>query len=148
MIGENIRSRRKACGFTQEQVAEHLGVSRQTVTKWETGESTPDLAHGAALAKVLEVSLDDLVTYDAQGTGLPMPPRGKHLFGTVTVGERGQIVVPKQARDMFGIAPGDVLLVLGDEGQGIAMLKADEFMDRVSSLRDRAARERAKKGEC
>lgn len=64
-----------------------------------------------------------------------MPPRGKHLFGTVTVGERGQIVIPKQARELFGIEAGDALLVLGDEEQGLAILKADEFMDRASTLR-------------
>ncbi|MEF9877082.1 MAG: helix-turn-helix domain-containing protein [Gordonibacter sp.] len=136
MIHTNIQGRRKTCGLTQEQVAERLGVSRQTVTKWETGESMPDLANAAALADVLDVSLDALVSYDAQGTELPLPPRGKHLFGTVTVGERGQVVIPKQARDLFGIEAGDVLLVLGDEGQGLAMVKADEFMDHVSSLLD------------
>ena len=52
-----------------------------------------------------------------------------------TVGERWQIVIPKQARELFGIEAGDALLVLGDEEQGLAILKADEFMDRVSMLR-------------
>ena len=135
MIGANIQSRRKMIGLTQEQVAERLGVSRQTVATWEAGESTPDLANAAALVDVLDVSLDDLVSYDPQGTVLPMPPRGKHLFGTVTVGERGQIVIPKQARELFGIEPGDTMLVLGDEEQGLAVLKADDFMDRVALLR-------------
>lgn len=135
MIGANIQSRRKMLGLTQEQLAHTLGVSRQTVTKWETGESTPDLENAGALAEALDVSLDALVAYDAQGTTLPMPPRGKHLFGTVTVGERGQIVIPKLARDLFAINPGDALLVLGDEDQGLAILKADEFMDRVAYMR-------------
>lgn len=135
MIGANIQSRRKMLGLTQEQLAHALGVSRQTVTKWETEESTPDLENASALAEALDVSLDALVAYDAQGTSLPMPPRGKHLFGTVTVGERGQVVIPKQARDLFAIKPGDALLVLGDEDQGLAILKADEFMDRVAYMR-------------
>ena len=52
-------------------------------------------------------------------------PKGKHIFGTVKVGERGQIVIPKEARDLFDIKPGDTLLVLGDEEQGIAVVKAD-----------------------
>ncbi|MDU5083475.1 AbrB/MazE/SpoVT family DNA-binding domain-containing protein [uncultured Tissierella sp.] len=51
-------------------------------------------------------------------------PKGKHIFGTVKVGERGQIVIPKEARDLFDIKPGDILLVLGDEEQGIAITKA------------------------
>ncbi len=52
---------------------------------------------------------------------------GKHIFGTVKVGERGQIVIPKEARDIFQISPGDTLMVLGDEKRGIALVKADKF---------------------
>lgn len=52
-------------------------------------------------------------------------PKGKHIFGTVKVGERGQIVIPKEARELFEIKPGDTLLVLGDEERGIAISKAD-----------------------
>jgi AbrB family looped-hinge helix DNA binding protein len=51
--------------------------------------------------------------------------KGKHLFGTVKVGERGQIVIPKEAREMFKISSGDTLLVLGDEEKGIAIVKED-----------------------
>ena len=46
-------------------------------------------------------------------------PKGKHIFGTVKVGERGQIVIPKEARELFDINPGDTLLVLGDEEPGL-----------------------------
>lgn len=52
---------------------------------------------------------------------------GKHIFGTVKVGERGQIVIPKEAREIFAISPGDTLMVLGDEKRGIALVKADKF---------------------
>ena len=52
---------------------------------------------------------------------------GKHIFGTVKVGEKGQIVIPKEARDIFGIKPGDTLLVLGDESQGLAIVKNEVF---------------------
>ena len=47
-------------------------------------------------------------------------PKGKYAW-TATVGEKGQIVIPKQARDIFGINPGDTLLILGDEKRGIAI---------------------------
>ena len=53
------------------------------------------------------------------------PKEGKHIFGTVKVGKRGQIVIPKEAREIFEIKPGDKLLVLGDEAQGIAIVKAE-----------------------
>ena len=47
-------------------------------------------------------------------------PKGKYAW-TATVGEKGQIVIPKQARELFGIRPGDTLLLLGDEKRGIAI---------------------------
>ena len=48
-------------------------------------------------------------------------PEGKYAW-TATVGEKGQIVIPKQAREIFGIKPGDTLLILGDEQRGMAIL--------------------------
>lgn len=60
------------------------------------------------------------------------PPKGKHIFGTVRVGEKGQIVIPKDARKIFDIKPGDSLVVLGDEASGIAIMKSDAFMAQVS----------------
>ena len=48
-----------------------------------------------------------------------------HNFGTARVGERGQIVIPKEARTIFGIEPGDTLLILGDEKNGILVTKPD-----------------------
>ncbi len=52
-------------------------------------------------------------------------PKGKHLFGLVKIGEKGQILIPKEAREIFGLKPGDKLLLLGDEGQGLVLVKAD-----------------------
>lgn len=52
---------------------------------------------------------------------------GKCICGTVKVGERGQIVIPKKARDYFGIKPGDTLAVLGDSKKGITVFKADSL---------------------
>lgn len=56
----------------------------------------------------------------------PQAPEGK-FAATVKVGEKGQIVIPKGARDMFGIKPGDTLLLLADVSQGIAIVKNDLF---------------------
>lgn len=61
-------------------------------------------------------------------------PQGKHIFGTVRVGEKGQIVIPKKARDIFDIKPGDTLVVLGDEAQGIAIVKHDIVMKLANDL--------------
>ena len=59
----------------------------------------------------------------------------KHLFGVVTVGEKGQIVIPKKARDMFGITPGSTLLVMGDENKGgIAIVKTEIISELTDSV--------------
>ena len=69
--------------------------------------------------------------YEKKNKSLPLPPKGKHMFGTVTVGTRGQIVLPKKAREVFQIKAGDTIMVLGDEAQGIALVKADDMIDFV-----------------
>ena len=51
--------------------------------------------------------------------------KGYHIFGTAKVGERGQLVIPKEARTVFGIEPGDTLLILGDEKNGIIVTKPE-----------------------
>ena len=51
---------------------------------------------------------------------------GKYIFGVVKVGDKGQIVIPKDARKIYGIKPGDTLMMLGDD-KGIALLKTDIF---------------------
>ncbi|NPC92048.1 AbrB/MazE/SpoVT family DNA-binding domain-containing protein [Bacillus sp. WMMC1349] len=62
------------------------------------------------------------------------PPKGKHIFGTVKVGTKGQIVIPKEARDAFNIRPGDSLLMLGDEQQGIALVKEEIFFQFANDI--------------
>ena len=59
--------------------------------------------------------------------------KGKYIFGVVKVGERGQIVIPKEAREVYGIKPGDSLLVLGDS-TGMAMLKTEIFQDKIDEM--------------
>ncbi|MCI8610274.1 MAG: helix-turn-helix domain-containing protein [Firmicutes bacterium] len=125
MIGMNIRIFRKKTGMTQEQLAEALSVSRQTIAKWENDEVKPNIEDCMKMQEVFDVSLDDLVKDMSEEEADMISPRGKHIFGLVTVGERGQIVLPKKARDIFHIRPGEKLLVLGDENQGIAIVKGD-----------------------
>ena len=133
MISENLLTLRKRSGYSQEYVAEQVGVSRQAVAKWESGDTVPDLNNSMALSRLYDVSLDDLVNY-ASDAVLPLPPRGKHFFGAVTVGEKGQIVIPVKARKLFGIKAGDSLVVLGDEGRGLALLKQEELLDLITRM--------------
>lgn len=123
MIGMNIVSLRKRYGMTQEETAERLSVSRQTLAKWERGESEPDIRSCVRLADMFQVTLDDLITYTGETeTKLGVPPKGKYFFGSVTAGERGQIVIPQKARRIFKIEPGDQLLIFGDEEKGLAIV--------------------------
>lgn len=121
--------------MTQEDVAEKVGVTRQAVAKWESGETVPDIDKCRILAEVFGVSLDDLANYEPEeNLGLGMPPKGKHLFGMVTVGDKGQIVIPAKARKLFDINSGDRLVVLGDENQGIAIMKSEYFLALANAI--------------
>ncbi len=129
MFNENLVRLRKLNDMTQEELAEKVGISRQALAKWESGETLPDLEKSRALAEVFGVTLDDLANYKSEENfGLSVPPKGKHLFGVVTVGDKGQIVIPSSARKLFDIKAGDKLVALGDETQGIALLKAEGFL--------------------
>ncbi len=134
MLAENLLQLRRQKNYSQEEVAEALAVSRQAVAKWESGKTVPDLDNCIALAKLYGVTLDDLVHYDSASAGLPIPPKGKHLFGTVTIGEKGQIVIPKKARELFDLHPGDDLLVLGDEGQGLALMRSSVLLELIERM--------------
>ena len=121
MFKDNLIQLRKMKKMTQEGIAEKVGVTRQAVAKWEAGETVPDLEKCRLLAELFGVSLDDLANYEPEeNMGLSLPPKGKHLFGVVTVGEKGQIVIPAKARKVFDISAGDRLVILGDEEQGLA----------------------------
>ncbi|MBQ5311869.1 MAG: helix-turn-helix transcriptional regulator [Oscillospiraceae bacterium] len=137
MFKDNLISLRKMKKLSQEELAYKIGVSRQTMSKWETGESLPDIGNCIALADIFGVSLDDLVSYDKNSNmGLPIPPKGKHLFGIVKVGEKGQIVLPAKARKVFDISSGDRLVVLGDEITGIALIKEKNIMSMLNEIRN------------
>ena len=130
MFNDNLTHLRKMKKMTQEGVAEKLGVTRQAVAKWESGETLPDLEKCRLLAELFGVSLDDLANYKPEeNMGLSLPPKGKHLFGVVTVGEKGQIVIPAKARKVFDISAGDRLVILGDEEQGLAIIKSERFLE-------------------
>ena len=141
MFKDNLIQLRKMKRMTQEDIAEKIGVTRQSVAKWESGETIPDLDKCKMLAELFEVSLDDLANYEPEdGADLGLPPKGKHLFGMVTVGDKGQIVIPAKARKVFNISAGDQLVVLGDEAQGLAILKSEDFLSFVDMVRNSAKR--------
>lgn len=132
MLKDNLVMLRKLNGYSQEQVAERIGISRQAYAKWEQGLTVPDVEKASQLAKVYGIAIDNLM--DDQGEQgmsiLPPAPPGKNIWGTVTIGERGQIVIPKAARDRFGFKSGDRLIVASDE-VGIALLPIAFFEKKI-----------------
>ncbi len=63
-LGSSLSAARRKSGLSQEAVAEKLGVSRQTVSKWETDESLPDIRQSKRLALLYHLSLDELIDFD------------------------------------------------------------------------------------
>lgn len=65
----------------------------------------------------------------------------KRVFGTAKVGDRGQIVIPKEARELFRIKPGDTLLILGDEDTGLIVSRPEVLSDIANQLFDNMRKE-------
>ena len=63
-LGNSLFHARKKCGLSQEDVAEKLGVSRQTISKWETDETVPDIYQSKKMAVLYNMSLDELIDFD------------------------------------------------------------------------------------
>ncbi|WP_197276419.1 helix-turn-helix domain-containing protein [Bacillus sp. JCM 19034] len=126
---------RKKHHLSQEQVADRINVSRQSVAKWENDEASPGIYHCLSLANLYGISLDELVSsVDKEPLDIDTTTCGTHIFGHVKVGDRGQIVIPKEARDLFEIAAGDRLIVVGQEGKGLALTKYDKILPIIESF--------------
>ena len=104
-----------------------LGLTR-------AGETVPDIEKCDCLASFYGIKLDDLMHYAEKvgNTKLAPPPEGKFLWGTVKLGNRGQIVIPKEARDKYGLQEGSRIVVLGD-GEGIALIQAEKFESQLKN---------------
>ncbi|MCM3584632.1 helix-turn-helix domain-containing protein [Mesobacillus maritimus] len=136
MIGMNIRILRKRNKMSQEVLAEKIDVSRQTITKWENGEALPDIQKSKRMADLFQVSLDQFTGELSEEELMQIGPKGKQFFGVVKVGERGQIVIPKEARELYQIQAGDKLVVLGEDvTKGIAILKSESFLEFAEMIR-------------
>lgn len=141
MLKENLVMLRNIHGFSQEEIAERINISRQAYAKWESGATVPDIEKCGMLAAVYGVTIDSLVkTETAEGIGsIPPAPKGKNIWGSVTINDRGQIVIPKGARDKFTLTGGTRLIVLSDE-EGIALLPAEEFENKMKMAMEYASR--------
>ena len=140
MLKDNLAMLRNMHGFSQEELAEKINISRQAYAKWERGDTIPDVEKCSRLAEIFGVSIDSLVkTERVEGLGvLPPAPKGKNIWGSVTINDRGQIVIPKAARDQFALTGGQRLIVLSDE-DGIALIPAEKFEARMKAVLEYAS---------
>lgn len=123
MLADNLVMLRNLKGLTQEQVAEVIGISRQSYAKWEQGETIPDIEKCDKLAKFYGISIDALIH---QNNAV-----GQTRIAPAPIGSKGQIVIPKAARDTFNLKEGDSLVVLGDDAEGIALIKSVDFENKI-----------------
>lgn len=133
MLKENLIMLRNIHGFSQETLAEKIGISRQAYAKWESGATIPDIEKCKRLADVYGITIDSLLkseTIDGK-TAIPPAPKGKNIWGSITINERGQLVIPKAVRDIFGLTGGQRLIVLSDDQEGIALVPAKVFEAKV-----------------
>ena len=141
MLKENLIILRNIHGFSQEEIAEKIGISRQAYAKWENGATVPDIEKCMRLAEVYGVTIDSLVkttTLDGKEV-LPPPPTGRNIYGSVTKNERGLIVIPKEVREKFGLTGGQRLIVLTDDKEGIALVPAEKFEKKMRQAMEYAS---------
>ena len=140
MLQENLIVLRNMFGMSQEKIAEKIGISRQAYAKWESGATVPDIEKCKCLADFYNVTIDSLLkTERVDKIGMiPPAPKGRNIWGSVTINERGQIVIPKAAREKFGWTGGQRMIVLSDD-EGIALIPAETFEEKMKTVMEYAS---------
>jgi AbrB family looped-hinge helix DNA binding protein len=141
MLKDNLIMLRNINGLSQEDIAGEINISRQAYAKWESGATVPDIEKCKRLADYYGVSVDSLMkteTIDGKGM-LPPAPIGRNIWGSVTINERGKLVIPKAVRERFGFTGGQRLIVLSDDNEGIALIPAENFENRVKQAMEYAS---------
>jgi AbrB family looped-hinge helix DNA binding protein len=140
MLKDNLIMLRNMYGMSQEEISGKIGISRQAYAKWESGSTVPDIEKCKRLADFYDVTIDSLLkteTDDKIGI-IPPAPKGKNIWGSVTINERGQMVIPKAAREKFGWGGGQRLIVLSDN-EGIALIPAETFEAKMKTVMEYAS---------
>ena len=144
MLGEKIRNYRSWGGYRIETLAKMLGITRQTLTKWEQGITIPDVISMKKISDILGVPMEkfiegiDETELEIAGKSKPekalekkrsekpsFGPEERYFFGVVTVKSDGKVEIPQRAMKKLGIEPGEKLLMLGDLERGIELIYED-----------------------
>lgn len=140
MLKDNLVTLRNLHEYSQEQIAEKINISRQAYAKWENGSTVPDILKCSMLASIYGITIDSLLNSQSNDTvdRSILEPKGKNIWGSVTVNSRGQIVIPKNARLQFDLKEGSRMIVLSDES-GIALIPAEMFEENMKKLLELAS---------
>lgn len=140
MLKDNLLLLRNIFGCSQEEVAGKVGVSRQAYAKWELGETIPNIEKCQLLADLYDVTIDNLINTidETKSEKSFLVPKGKNIWGSVIINDRGQIVIPKGARDKFDLVEGKRLIVLSDE-EGIALIPSEKFEKHIEEITELAS---------
>ena len=141
VLKENLIILRNIHGYSQEEIAEKIGISRQAYAKWENGITIPDIEKCKRLSDLYGVTIDSLIketTVDSENV-IPPPPTGKNIWGSVIINDRGQLVIPKAVRELFGLTGGQRLIVLSDEQEGLALVPAEIFEEKIKRAMEYAS---------
>ena len=127
-LADNLKMMRNKYGYTLEGMAEIISVSRQTVAKWESGESYPDIINCQKLATLYKVSLDELVNKPlSEMAHDEFDCQNDRICGILDVKENGTIRIPEPVLELFDIYPGEKIMLLADKRQGMALVKCSQF---------------------
>jgi len=127
-ISENLTVLRHKYGYTLEALAEIISVSRQTVAKWEAGDSYPDITNCLKLATLYKISLDELVNRPLEDvSNYNFFQKDDRICGVVEISQDGCIKIPDSVMEMFDVHCGGKMLLLAERNQGIALVKCSDF---------------------
>lgn len=136
MLKNNLVILRNMKAISQEEIAGIIGISRQAYARWEKGETVPDIEKCDKLAEFYGITIDDLLHFETHQHGMTIPPgpKGKHICGVTTLGEKGHITIPKEALELLHMKEQDSLVVLVDEEEGLALVNVKDFKEKLDIL--------------
>lgn len=127
-IADNLKLLRYRNGYTLEAIAEIISVSRQSVAKWESGDSIPDLLNSVKLASLYKISLDELVNLPlSKAQAEEAAAGGGRICGVLEISGENTITLPGCVMELFDLQGGDKVLLLADKKQGLALVKCSQF---------------------
>lgn len=127
-IAENLKMLRAKFGYTLEAVSGIIDVSRQSVSKWESAETYPDIVNCLKLSNLYKVSLDELITKPMKLIeDNSFVSKDNQMFGMLDISDKGEVKLPESLLNLFDISAGDKLLLLADKKQGIALVKCSDL---------------------